>query len=97
MTNRTIWTQEPTRYEVAVERGEDRYLVGYTARRSGRGLYAYLPGNEPLVMLVLDGLEDTPMKKRAKAIEFGTGWTVRFTGRTERTALTEGELPGLEA
>ena len=94
MTNRQdIGTYEPTRYEVVMERGDERYLVGYTARHSGKGINAYLSSNKNLVPLALDGEHDTTARRGAKgAIIFGTGWTLRFSGRTQREAAQVGEL-----
>lgn len=94
----SIRTTEPTRYEVILERGEERRTVGYTARRSRPGLYPFVRDVAAFVLAELGEDEDTPMTKTRGSVTFGTGWVLRFSGRTEREVAGAGdEYPGLDA
>lgn len=87
----------PTRYELVAERGETRILICYSARleRAIIGQICFdhvvnlarLIGQSP-ESLVIEFLK--PVSRGAMV----SGWNVRFTGRTQRDAIsTESELP----
>ena len=85
-----------TRYEIAATHPDGRrLLIAYTPRVSRHGLLAAMRHNAGAVIAVL-GIGD------ADTITWGTqprphaitcGWRVEFTGRTQRDARSEGELP----
>lgn len=87
----SIRTTEPTRYEVVLERGSVRYTVGYTPRRSRPGLYPYVPRVGAFVLAELGEDGDTTMTKTRGSVTFGTGWVLKFSGRTEREVAGNGE------
>jgi hypothetical protein len=89
---RNVRSNTPTRYEMIAERGTERYVIGYYARRTRRSVWAAAFDSR---IRMLDGLDEAPVDVSGKgartAIAFN-GWTVRFSGRTERSAIAEGEL-----
>jgi hypothetical protein len=93
-----------TRYEVVVERRSgivrERHvdaqviLLGYTMRKSRQGLLEVCRRNGQQVIDVLGITADDhliPAKKAADGFVIGGSWQVRFTGRTQRDAIIEGE------
>ena len=88
-----------TRYEVIGETANNRrFLVGYTPRKSRRGLLAIMQRHgDPLIDLLAIGENDQitfAMKPRIHAA-IENGAVVKFTGRTQCDAENEGELPFL--
>jgi len=81
-----------TYYELAAVRGEQRRLIAYTQRRSRRGMLAACR-NRAVLVIALTGAEELQFGKRAEDGATLGAWQVRFTGRTERDAIMEGELP----
>lgn len=80
-----------TRYEVAATHPDGRrLLVVYTPRKSRRGILAFNPNTARALVAVCGA--DSFTKGKGGAILIGE-WTVDFTGRTQREALTVGELP----
>jgi hypothetical protein len=81
-----------TRYELVAEHPDGRrLLVRYTSRLGRRGLFDALQQDSARLCAVLG----------ADAIHFGTRagdggtmgeWKIRFTGRTQREAIIDGEL-----
>ncbi len=93
----------PTAWEVvAVSSGGQRVLVGYTERRTGRGLLAVLQSKGPLLARVF-GVTEAPVTypKGHKSITFqcdgkyGGEVTVKL-GWSERTCIQAGETTPLE-
>lgn len=87
-----------TRYEVVAIKqepiGETRVLIGYTARHSRHGLLAACRQRGEVMIKAL-GLNDTSMLFPAKRAADGFDidkWSIRFSGRTQRDAILEGEL-----
>ena len=71
-----------------------RVLIGYTQRHTRTGLLAACRRNGQMVIDAL-GLSDTDLLVAGtKASDgFGLGaWQVRFSGRTQRDAICNGEL-----
>lgn len=81
----------PTRYEVAA-RHEDgrRVVVGFTARTTRRGLLNVMQARGEELVALMNLQEDGPKVSFARdgagrwKMDFGRGWRVGFTGRTER-------------
>ena len=85
-----------TRYEVTAQRDNgERVLIGYTSRRSRHGLLRLLRIHAEQVITLTGCTEDTMMTagKRASDGFRINDWALRFTGRTQRQAIIEGELP----
>jgi len=81
-----------TLYELAVECGEERYLVAYCNRRSRQmTLDACRQRGEAVVKVCLSAR--ICFARRAGDGATVGKWAVRFTGRTEREAKSAGELP----
>lgn len=78
-----------TRYEVVMTKGGESLLVGYTSKHSRSG---------PLAM-VRQQAEAFVKYTGAESVDAGkgkltaNGWTITFSGRTQRDAYCNGELP----
>lgn len=100
MTNRMdIATTEPTRYEVALiaPDGAAR-LIAYTARHTQRGLMDAVMNRRDQVMDAIGSTETVITfvgKGARREWRLGTGHVIKFTGRTERTAASEGEYASI--
>lgn len=85
-----------TRYEVVAVHLTGAYrsfLIGYTARKSLPGLLATIRMNGEKLCNLLGVTDDHRMNKLpGSALDLGNGWTVKFSGRTQRDAYLEGEL-----
>lgn len=87
-----------TRYEIVAEFGGARYLLGYRTGQSKGELVnlARARGGDELVRM--SGITDADLGAYTRA----TGWTfgsklrIGRTGRTERDAILEGELPKIQ-
>jgi hypothetical protein len=78
-----------TLYEAALVKGDQRMLFCYT-RQTGRGVHDYM-------RTIRDTKADSlKLLKQNTGIDLTTwdwnGWTVEFTGRTQREAIINGEL-----
>lgn len=84
-----------TRYEVELVHPDGRrVLLGYTARKSRPGLRALA---RPRVAAIWRWLgvpqgSETTWAKRGPEIRVWGGGAIRFSGRTQRDAIMEGEL-----
>lgn len=85
-----------TRYEVAVTHADRRrVLLCYTAKHSSRGLTDALRGRmvEVGTFLALPDEARFAVQAGENRITASSGGEVSFTGRTQRQAIMEGELP----
>jgi hypothetical protein len=93
---RTIKTNEPTRYEVALVNATSgrKILVRYTAGKSGRDLISQMQDAAERIVKITGANEwkFVDRKKRLAGIEIGPDWKLVFTGRTQRDARSEGEI-----
>ncbi len=82
-----------TRYEVVASDGRRRWLVGYTPRRSRHGLLVAMRaiGNDLIRVMGLTDVEIVTWPDTRTA-DFGNGWRVYFSGRTQIDAQDHGEL-----
>jgi hypothetical protein len=90
-----------TRYEVEVEHPNGaRKLVAYTPRRTGTGLVSAVTAHGERIVSFL-GIGDTASMswkgKGRDAMGVDGGGVIRFSGRTQREAIIEGELPFIAA
>lgn len=76
-----------TRYEIVARRGNDSLLVGYTGRRSRRGLIGMICQQREYVVAKMG--EEFCIEGDAARVG---GWSISFSGRTQRDAIVEGEL-----
>lgn len=82
-----------TRYEVVAVNGDRQILIGYTPRKSFRGMFDMACKNGPDVAKAL-GLDCSQSNKRSGlTLDFRNGWVLKFSGRTQREAYIAGELP----
>lgn len=83
-----------TRYELAAVKGERRILIGYIVRRSRQGIRDACRKYGPQLVDVcqVSGNQLLVFNRFSRMMELGD-WTIRLTGRTQRTAIIEGELP----
>ncbi len=91
---RGVRSYDLTRYEMVAEHDDDRYLIAYNVRATRQRLHAEL-FSDAVRLRILDGAEgafiETTGKGRQTAFHVN-GWTVRWSGRTEREAIQSGEL-----
>ena len=78
----------PTRYELAVD---GRYLAGY-CRLSKQGILAVLRQHGEAWAARIGPNDTLTFPKGARSATLGT-YAIAFTGRTQRSAIWEGELP----
>ena len=82
----------PTLYELAAIKGEQSILVAYCGNRTRRMiLRACRERAEALVALTGD--KSIGFSRRAAEGATMGEWSIRFTGRTQRDAISAGELP----
>ena len=79
----SIRTTEPTRYEVILRHGDAINILGYTARRSTRGLEPYITANVDRMLAIVG--EGCPVRRERAGFTIGA-LRVEFSGRTEREA-----------
>lgn len=93
-------TNYGTRYELIATNltkpeGHQNILIGYIIRRSRQGMLDACRkfGREMIDVMGLDEHDLSVFDCKAKTLSLGNNWFVRLTGRTQRTAIIEGELP----
>lgn len=85
-----------TRYEITATHEDGRkFLVGYTIHKSRSGLLATMRKRPDQLATALGLGDSEPWTFKTKPLPRATvaGWTIGFTGRTERDAIIEGEIP----
>jgi hypothetical protein len=84
-----------TRYESVLTNGTDRkFLVLYTAQHSHRGLIAAIRQRYDAILAKTGG--ELPHAAKAGQKFTGNEWLCSFSGRTQREAIIEGQLPFAE-
>jgi TnpA family transposase len=81
-----------TRYELAMTRGSESYLVTYATSRSRGTIFKAVARFGPKVVALTGDEELHFARKSADGATTGE-WTIRYTGRTQRDAILGGELP----
>jgi hypothetical protein len=83
-----------TRYELIVENDGIRHLVVYTPRRNRQGLISAIECSVAHGLSALTGVDSITFSKRGDEPSAIVGkWRIRFSGRTQRDAIIQGELP----
>lgn len=81
-----------TRYELVLTNGNETMLLQYTSKKSMRGLVKSCQSRIEALRHFMG--PDFILMRVPKLMEAqGGGWTIRFSGRTQREAITHGELP----
>ena len=75
-----------TRYEVIAENTERKIRVGFTLGKSGRKLRDLVCARAERLLADM-GLPETAQFDFGKTEITGNGWTIRFTGQTERDCV----------
>ena len=89
-----------TRHEITARHPDGRtYLVGYTPRKSRRGLLSAMQNVGGPMIEKLDIGEDDEITWATQPTPraFTGDWTIAFTGRTQRDARMESEHPFIAA
>lgn len=82
-----------TRYELVASHPDGRkVLVGYTPRRGRSGLFDMLAKNGE-AWVKFSGAENITFGKRVSDGAVSGEWSIKFSGRTQRDAICNGELP----
>ena len=84
-----------TAYEIVLEAPNgDRTLICYTARPGIASLLRNVAAVGPAIAAAANAT-DLEVDKRAKVVTLDSGYTVRYSGRTQRAAICEGEYAPL--
>jgi len=89
-----------TRYEIALSFADGRkMLVCYTPRKNKAGLRDAILSRGKAILAQMPDLSDDARMTYAAATGFslGNGCRIYFTGRTQRDAICNGELPFIGA
>lgn len=83
-----------TRYELAAVKGDRRILIGYIVRRSQQGMRDACRKYGPQLVDVcqVSGNQILIYNRFTRLIKLGD-WAIKLTGRTQRAAIIDGELP----
>lgn len=82
-----------SRYELVATHPDGRkVLVGYTPRRGRSGLFDMLAKNG-VAWVKFSGSENITFGKRVADGAISGKWSINFSGRTQREAICNGELP----
>ena len=79
-----------TKYELVVTNDRDIYLVAYCLRANRRMLINAIQARGPELLAVLALSEDARFEftnTSSVTARLGEGWTVTFTGRTQKDAI----------
>ena len=94
---RTIATHEPTRHEIELRHDYGRrFLVAYVARTTGQALRETIQEPERWTTITRITGCDAFAIVNPRAIAEGyraNGWTLRYSGHTQRDRRSLGELP----
>lgn len=83
-----------TRYEAILEHPDKgRFLFLYFGRKSRQALVRWLQTHRDPVVKFTGSDQWKKADIAAGGVEAHNGWVLRFSGRTQKTAQTEGELP----
>ena len=83
----------PTYYEVALIKGDTRILLQYVHRVTRQSVLKAAQKFGPKLVDLMGVTDETPFSWKPNAVAHLGDWTIRSTGRTEREAITNGELP----
>ncbi len=83
-----------TRYELAVVKGDCKYLISYVIRRSRPGMMDAIRkyGQQVIDVCGIDQSQIMGWVPSRHVFEIGNGWELRLTGRTQREAIMDDEL-----
>ncbi|MCH7923279.1 MAG: hypothetical protein IH975_09630 [Nitrospinae bacterium] len=94
---RTLATHEPTRHEIELRHDDGRaYLVGYVARTTGQALRETVQEPERWAAITRITGRDAFAIVNPRSVAEGyrqAGWTLRYSGHTQRDRRSTGELP----
>lgn len=77
-------TEMTTKYEIVAIKGNERFTVAFTARKTGRSLIANLQNNaDRIIAAVGADAEAVCTVATRERIEMSDGTVVMFSGRTE--------------
>lgn len=83
-----------TRYEIELTTAAGaKWLVAYTPRRNFRGPLAAVQQRGSAILRVAGMPDDATVTRDGASLRFGDGSVIRFSGRTQRDAISNGELP----
>ena len=87
-----IATGRPTLYELAITKGDQRFLIMYCGRQ-GRSTIWDCCQEHGLKLVALTGCENLTFAKLTRDGAMMGDWQIRFTGRTQRDAHSTNQLP----
>lgn len=92
--------RRPTRYELVAESPSgERTLLGYSVRRTRAVMLGLAQEHGKELVALMELGDDTGIQferdptPAAPVMMVANSWRIRYTGRTERCAIIEGELP----
>jgi hypothetical protein len=80
-----------TAYELVASNGDRKILVGYTVGKARRDILSMAAKNGERWVALTGRQEMTFAKKAGDGAAMGD-WTFRYSGRTQRACILEGEL-----
>jgi len=89
-----------TKYELVLTDGTESFRIAYAARNNRSGLISAVRNRAEDIRLFVGVVEPTVTfgKRASDPVKVdGTPWSIRWSGRTQREAITSGELAGLSA
>jgi hypothetical protein len=86
-------TNRATLYEIAMSKGDTRYLLCYTNRRGRAALFDAVARDAAReAVKSLTGTDQIHFARRSADGATMGEWRIQFTGRTQREAIGHGEL-----
>lgn len=83
-----------TLYELTMSHGDEHILIAYASNKGRTMLWKCVTSEERVHQIIArTGTEEITFAKRAGDGATMGEWSIRFTGRTQRDAIGEGELP----
>lgn len=85
---------QSTYYEIAIVRGDERYLFCYSAPTGRHALISCVVDNRKRCELLVRfaGVDDFTITRGKNAKMTVGDWSIEWTGRTQRQAISHGEL-----
>lgn len=83
-----------TLYELTMSRGDEHFLIAYASNKGRTMLWKCVTSDQRVHQIIAKtGTEAITFAKRAGDGATMGAWAIRFTGRTQRDAISQGELP----
>lgn len=83
-----------TLYELVMTRGNERILIAYSSGKGRTDIWRSVTSDKRVKAIIAKaGTENLTFGKKVVDGAMMGEWKINFTGRTQREAISEGELP----